>query len=139
MSFFFSCRGVLKYQINIQQHPPGCFNPNKTLQETIPEPKVFEESFPEYATQPFPEGLAETDSFVQTKFERICTEEPKFQSHFPEVCMIRHFRYYKQCQDFQSAITTNYCFSRPDGLIMENIIKSFSDICSFGGEKNSLC
>ncbi|XP_059577773.1 NADPH oxidase 4 isoform X7 [Alligator mississippiensis] len=76
--------GVLKYQINIQQHPPGCFNPNKTLQETIPEPKVFEESFPEYATQPFPEGLAETDSFVQTKFERICTEEPKFQSHYPE-------------------------------------------------------
>ncbi|KYO28533.1 NADPH oxidase 4 isoform A [Alligator mississippiensis] len=123
--------GVLKYQINIQQHPPGCFNPNKTLQETIPEPKVFEESFPEYATQPFPEGLAETDSFVQTKFERICTEEPKFQSHFPETwlwisgplclyCAERLYRYIRS----NKPVTITSVISHPCNVLELRMMKN---------------
>lgn len=136
--FFFSCRGVLKYQTNLEEHPPGCFNPNKTLRENMTVPKAFEEPFPNHTTEPFPEDLSVPEPFVQNNFMRICSEEPKFQSHFPEVCMIRRFRYYKPCQVFQSAITTNYCFPRPDVLIMENIIKTFSGIQRFGGEKQSL-
>lgn len=136
--FFFSCRGVLKYQTNLEEHPPGCFNPNKTLLGNMTVPKPFEELFPDYTTEPFPEDLTFPEPLVQSNFMRICSKEPKFQSHFPEVCMIRHFRYYKPCQVFQSAITTNYCFSRPDVLIMENIIKTFSGIQRSGGEKNNL-
>jgi len=133
--FLFSYRGVLKYQTNLEEHPPGCFNPNKTLRENMTVPKAFEELFPDYTTGPFPEDLSVPEPFVQNNFMRICSEEPKFQSHFPEVCMIRRFRYYKPCQVFPSAITTNYCFSRPDVLIMENIIKTFSGIQRFGGEE----
>ncbi|XP_019385909.1 PREDICTED: NADPH oxidase 4 isoform X3 [Crocodylus porosus] len=123
--------GVLKYQINIQQHPPGCFNPNKTLQETIPEPKVFEESFPEYATQPFPEGLAERASFVQMKFERICTEEPKFQSHFPETwlwisgplclyCAERLYRYIRS----NKPVTITSVISHPCNVLELRMMKN---------------
>lgn len=91
--FLFPCRGVLKYQTNLEEHPPGCFNPNKTLLQNLTVPKAFEELFPDYTTEPFPENLPVPEPFVQSSFMRVCSEEPKFQSHFPEVCMIRHFRY----------------------------------------------
>ncbi|XP_010178856.1 PREDICTED: NADPH oxidase 4, partial [Mesitornis unicolor] len=83
--------GVLKYQTNLEEHPPGCFNPNKTLRQNLMVLKASEELFPAYTMEPFPEDLTLPEPFVQNNFMRICSEEPKFQSHFPEVCMIRRF------------------------------------------------
>lgn len=91
--FFFLYSGVLKYQTNLNEHPPGCINPNKTLQQNMTVPKAFEDLLPDYTTEPFPEDLPVPEPFARNSFVRICSEEPKFQSHFPEVCMIRHFRY----------------------------------------------
>uniref|UniRef100_A0A8B9QPA5 NADPH oxidase 4 n=1 Tax=Anas platyrhynchos TaxID=8839 RepID=A0A8B9QPA5_ANAPL len=68
--------GVLKYQTNLEEHPPGCFNPNKTLRENMTVPKAFEEPFPNHTTEPFPEDLSVPEPFVQNNFMRICNFAP---------------------------------------------------------------
>ncbi|XP_067842432.1 NADPH oxidase 4 isoform X3 [Heptranchias perlo] len=68
--------GMLKYQTNLDEHPPGCIDPNKTLIDDFPGP--------EYPAEPFPEGYAEPEPGMENNFERVCTEAPKFQSNLQE-------------------------------------------------------
>ncbi|GCB64560.1 hypothetical protein scyTo_0007555 [Scyliorhinus torazame] len=72
----YSLRGMLKYQANLDQHPPGCIDPNKTLIDDFPAP--------EYPAEPFPEGYAEQEAVMENNSERFCTEAPKFQSNLQE-------------------------------------------------------
>uniref|UniRef100_A0A8B9D324 NADPH oxidase 4 n=1 Tax=Anser brachyrhynchus TaxID=132585 RepID=A0A8B9D324_9AVES len=122
--------GVLKYQTNLEEHPPGCFNPNKTLRENTTVPKAFEEPFPNHTTEPFPEDLSVPEPFVQNNFMRICSEEPKFQSHFPETwfwisgplclyCVERLYRYIRS----NKPVTITSVISHPSNVLEVRMIK----------------
>ncbi|XP_064361222.1 NADPH oxidase 4 isoform X8 [Dromaius novaehollandiae] len=122
--------GVLKYQSNLEEHPPGCFNPNKTLRENMTVPKAFEETFPAYTTEPFPEDLSVPEPFVQNNFVRICSEEPKFQSHFPETwfwisgplclyCVERLYRYIRS----NKPVTITSVISHPSNVLEVRMMK----------------
>ncbi|KAJ7423811.1 NADPH oxidase 4 [Pitangus sulphuratus] len=122
--------GVLKYQTNLQEHPPGCFNPNKTSRQNLTEPKAFEELFPDYTTEPFPEDLPVPEPFVQNHFMRICSEEPKFQSHFPETwfwisgplclyCVERLYRYIRS----NKPVTITSVISHPSNVLEVRMMK----------------
>ncbi|KFP60104.1 NADPH oxidase 4, partial [Cariama cristata] len=122
--------GVLKYQTNLEEHPPGCFNPNKTLRQNFTMPKAFEEPFPDYTTEPFPEDLPVPEAFVQNNFMRICSEEPKFQSHFPETwfwisgplclyCVERLYRYIRS----NKPVTITSVISHPSNVVEVRMMK----------------
>uniref|UniRef100_A0A8C5TLW0 NADPH oxidase 4 n=1 Tax=Malurus cyaneus samueli TaxID=2593467 RepID=A0A8C5TLW0_9PASS len=122
--------GVLKYQTNLEEHPPGCFNPNKTLRQNLTVPKAFEELFPDYTTEPFPEDLPVPEPFVQNSFMRICSEEPKFQSHFPETwlwisgplclyCVERLYRYIRS----NKPVTITSVISHPSNVLEVRMMK----------------
>ncbi|XP_062908907.1 NADPH oxidase 4 isoform X1 [Mobula hypostoma] len=64
--------GMLKYQTNLNEHTPGCIDPNKTLIDDIP--------VSEYP----PESNVEPEPGLENNFQRICTETPKFQSNLQE-------------------------------------------------------
>ncbi|XP_029699812.1 NADPH oxidase 4 isoform X5 [Takifugu rubripes] len=77
--------GVLKYQTNIEAHPPGCFTANQSNMD--PQAKEMEKADNE---------------------ERRCTEEAHFQGHYPQTwiwlsgplclyCAERFFRYIRSC------------------------------------------
>uniref|UniRef100_A0A670HUR3 NADPH oxidase 4 n=1 Tax=Podarcis muralis TaxID=64176 RepID=A0A670HUR3_PODMU len=78
--------GVLKYQTNLKEHPPGCLNPNATIQEDRQFAAGFEKLPSENALEPLPGGLVELEPLLQSSF--VCTEEPKFQAHFPEYIIL---------------------------------------------------
>ncbi|XP_007436102.1 NADPH oxidase 4 [Python bivittatus] len=75
-------RGVLKYQTNLKEHPPGCFNPNVTIEEDSPFAGGFKQPLTESAIEHFPGRLMELEPLLQSNF--VCAEEPKFQAGFPE-------------------------------------------------------
>ncbi|XP_023648448.2 NADPH oxidase 4 isoform X1 [Paramormyrops kingsleyae] len=81
--------GVLKYQTNVEHHPPDCFRPNRTA----------------------PGG--QSSGFVNSSqvdgLSKVCREEPQFQAHFPETwlwvsgplclyCAERLYRYMRGCR-----------------------------------------
>uniref|UniRef100_G3QL27 NADPH oxidase 4 n=1 Tax=Gorilla gorilla gorilla TaxID=9595 RepID=G3QL27_GORGO len=76
--------GLLKYQTNLDTHPPGCISLNRTSSQNISLPEYFSEHFHE----PFPEGFSKPAEFTQHKFVKICVEEPRFQANFPQVRLI---------------------------------------------------
>uniref|UniRef100_A0A8C9F578 NADPH oxidase 4 n=1 Tax=Pavo cristatus TaxID=9049 RepID=A0A8C9F578_PAVCR len=122
--------GVLKYQTNLEEHPPGCFNPNKTLLGNMTVPRSFEELLPDYTTEPFPEDLTFPEPLVQSNFMRICSKEPKFQSHFPETwfwisgplclyCVERLYRYIRS----NKPVTITSVISHPSNVLEVRMIK----------------
>ncbi|XP_061876356.1 NADPH oxidase 4 isoform X3 [Colius striatus] len=122
--------GVLKYQTNLEEHPPGCFNPNKTLRQNMTMPKAFEELFPDYTTECFPQDLPVPEPFVQNNLMRICSEEPKFQSHFPETwlwisgplclyCVERLYRYIRS----NKPVTITSVISHPSNVLEVRMVK----------------
>lgn len=64
-AFWLFSRGVLKYQTNIEAHPPGCLTANQSNMD--PQAKEMEKADNE---------------------ERRCTEEAHFQGHYPQVCLL---------------------------------------------------
>nr|XP_054295358.1 NADPH oxidase 4 isoform X3 [Pongo pygmaeus] len=72
--------GLLKYQTNLDTHPPGCISLNRTSSQNISLPEYFSERFHE----PFPEGFSKPEEFTQNTFVKICMEEPRFQANFPQ-------------------------------------------------------
>ncbi|MEE6473032.1 hypothetical protein FKM82_009822 [Ascaphus truei] len=77
--------GALKYQSNLEKHPPGCLYLNRTIKDYVSLTEVgggsFSENAPETAPGPFP---AREALFTKNNLETICTEEPTFQPNFPE-------------------------------------------------------
>ncbi|XP_021521314.2 NADPH oxidase 4 isoform X2 [Aotus nancymaae] len=69
--------GLLKYQTNLDTHPPGCINLNRTSSQNISLPD-------EHFHEPFPEGFSKSEEFTQNTFVKLCVEEPRFQANFPQ-------------------------------------------------------
>lgn len=74
----------MKYQTNLDTHPPGCISLNQTQDQDIYSPEDFSEHF----HGPLPEGFSKPEARNQKTLVKICLEEPKFQAHFPQVRLI---------------------------------------------------
>uniref|UniRef100_A0A4W3J1G4 NADPH oxidase 4 n=1 Tax=Callorhinchus milii TaxID=7868 RepID=A0A4W3J1G4_CALMI len=68
--------GVLKYQVNINDHPPGCIGANKTLVDDFP--------VPVYPPKQFAEGYTKPEHGIENNLERVCSEAPRFRSNVQE-------------------------------------------------------
>lgn len=77
-------RGLLKYQTNLDTHPPGCINLNGTHYQNTHLPEHLSEHFHES----FPGGFSKPDELTQNTFVKICMEEPRFQANFPQVRLV---------------------------------------------------
>ncbi|XP_006627894.1 NADPH oxidase 4 isoform X2 [Lepisosteus oculatus] len=113
--------GVLKYQTNVDAHPPGCFRPNKTIQNPRSKMKP--------APDPFFDDLPA--SSITDNFNRICKEEPHFQHHFPETwlwvsgplclyCAERLYRYIRS----SAPVTIVSVVSHPCDVIEVRMVKN---------------
>eukprot|EP00071_Canis_lupus_P025152 XP_013977921.1 NADPH oxidase 4 [Canis lupus familiaris] len=76
--------GLLKYQANLDTHPPGCININGTRYQNIHLPNYRSEHFHES----FPGGLSKPDELTQNRSVNICMEEPRFQANFPQQVVV---------------------------------------------------
>ncbi|XP_004390535.1 NADPH oxidase 4 isoform X2 [Trichechus manatus latirostris] len=72
--------GLLKYQTNLDTHPPGCISLNRTRYQNIPLPEYLSEDFHEL----FPGEFSKPDELTRNTFVKICKEEPRFQANFPQ-------------------------------------------------------
>ncbi|KAI4553002.1 hypothetical protein MJT46_016296 [Ovis ammon polii x Ovis aries] len=72
--------GLLKYQTNLDTHPPGCINLNGTHFQNTHLPEHLSDHFHES----FPGGFSKPDELTQNTFVKICMEEPRFQANFPQ-------------------------------------------------------
>ncbi|XP_030056022.1 NADPH oxidase 4 [Microcaecilia unicolor] len=122
--------GYAKYQSNLETHPPGCFMPNKTIQNGFPVPEDVSENSPEHSSQLLPKIFPEIKLFMERKGEKICTEEPKFQPHFPETwlwisgpmclyCAERLYRYIRSARP----VTVTSVIIHPCNVIEVRMIK----------------
>ncbi|CAH2225550.1 NADPH oxidase 4 isoform X1 [Pelobates cultripes] len=73
--------GVLKYQSNLEEHPPGCHHLNRTKKDYIPLTDTFGEQLPEMSSGTV---SGQEELLIKNASERICTKQPVFQPHFPE-------------------------------------------------------
>ncbi|XP_061484860.1 NADPH oxidase 4 isoform X3 [Rhineura floridana] len=121
--------GVLKYQTNLKEHPPGCLNPNATIRENRRFAAGFEKSLSENVLEPLPEGLVELESLLQNSF--VCTEEPKFQAHFPEtwlwisgpLCLYCAERLYRYICSSNKPVAITAAISHPCDVLEVRMMK----------------
>ena len=102
--FFLNFRGLLKYQTNLDTHPPGCINLNGTRYQNIHLPAYLSEHFHES----FPGGFSKPDELTQNTFVKICMEEPRFQANFPQVRLILCLYWSLQSPCFHNNWSTLY-------------------------------
>ncbi|XP_009422218.2 NADPH oxidase 4 isoform X3 [Pan troglodytes] len=118
--------GLLKYQTNLDTHPPGCISLNRTSSQNISLPEYFSEHFHE----PFPEGFSKPAEFTQHKFVKICMEEPRFQANFPQTwlwisgplclyCAERLYRYIRS----NKPVTIISVISHPSDVMEIRMVK----------------
>ncbi|XP_050611488.1 NADPH oxidase 4 isoform X2 [Macaca thibetana thibetana] len=118
--------GLLKYQINLDTHPPGCINLNRTSSQNISLPEYFSEHFHE----PFPEEFSKPEEFTQNPFVKICMEEPRFQANFPQTwlwisgplclyCAERLYRYIRS----NKPVTIISVISHPSDVMEIRMVK----------------
>eukprot|EP00074_Homo_sapiens_P095242 XP_016873330.1 NADPH oxidase 4 isoform X1 [Homo sapiens] len=122
----YAIRGLLKYQTNLDTHPPGCISLNRTSSQNISLPEYFSEHFHE----PFPEGFSKPAEFTQHKFVKICMEEPRFQANFPQTwlwisgplclyCAERLYRYIRS----NKPVTIISVMSHPSDVMEIRMVK----------------
>ncbi|XP_063807460.1 NADPH oxidase 4 isoform X2 [Pseudophryne corroboree] len=96
--------GVLKYQTNVEEHPPGCLQLNGTENYSVPLTWVNGEAYLQN-TPKAALGLSLEELLINSTL-RICTKEPEFLPHFPETwlwilaplclyCAERLYRYFR--------------------------------------------
>nr|XP_011717687.1 NADPH oxidase 4 isoform X2 [Macaca nemestrina] len=118
--------GLLKYQTNLDTHPPGCINLNRTSSQNISLPEYFSEHFHE----PFPEEFSKPEEFTQNTFVKICMEEPRFQANFPQTwlwisgplclyCAERLYRYIRS----NKPVTIISVISHPSDVMEIRMVK----------------
>ncbi|KAM5184596.1 NADPH oxidase 4 isoform 2-T2 [Callospermophilus lateralis] len=118
--------GLLKYQINLDTHPPGCINLNKTHYQDISSLEYVSEHFHE----PFPGGFSKPEELNGKTFVKICVEEPKFQANFPQtwlwisgpLCLYCAERLYR-CIRSNKPVTIISVISHPSDVMEIRMVK----------------
>nr|XP_012422291.1 PREDICTED: NADPH oxidase 4 isoform X2 [Odobenus rosmarus divergens] len=118
--------GLLKYQANLDTHPPGCINPNGTRYQHIYLPDHGSEHFHES----FPGGPSKPDELTQNRSVNICVEEPRFQANFPQtwlwisgpLCLYCAERLYR-CIRSNKPVTIISVISHPSDVMEIRMIK----------------
>uniref|UniRef100_A0A1D5RDY8 NADPH oxidase 4 n=1 Tax=Macaca mulatta TaxID=9544 RepID=A0A1D5RDY8_MACMU len=122
----YAIRGLLKYQTNLDTHPPGCISLNRTSSQNISLPEYF----PEHFHEPFPEEFSKPEEFTQNTFVKICMEEPRFQANFPQTwlwisgplclyCAERLYRYIRS----NKPVTIISVISHPSDVMEIRMVK----------------
>uniref|UniRef100_F7F2V7 NADPH oxidase 4 n=1 Tax=Ornithorhynchus anatinus TaxID=9258 RepID=F7F2V7_ORNAN len=122
--------GLLKYQTNLETHPPGCLNPNRTHHKDIHPAEHFSQRFSEYGPKPFPERYGKSEPLIENRFAKICMEEPQFQANFPQtwlwisgpLCLYCAERLYR-CIRSNKPVTIISVISHPSNVIEVRMIK----------------
>ncbi|XP_075402548.1 NADPH oxidase 4 isoform X2 [Tenrec ecaudatus] len=118
--------GLLKYQTNLDTHPPGCINLNKTRHQNITSPAYFSEEF----HQLLPGESSRSDDLTKNTLVKICAEEPKFQASFPQtwlwisgpLCLYCAERLYR-CIRSNKPVTIISVISHPSDVVEIRMIK----------------
>ncbi|KAG8548690.1 hypothetical protein GDO81_024525 [Engystomops pustulosus] len=123
--------GVLKYQTNLEEHPPGCLQLNKTMKYyaplTEPNGEAFLPNMEKLAPSP---SQAHGELLINDSTLSICTKDPAFEPHFPETwlwisaplclyCAERLYRYFRSTKP----VTITSVIQHPCNVIEIRMIK----------------
>uniref|UniRef100_A0A8D1VUT6 NADPH oxidase 4 n=1 Tax=Sus scrofa TaxID=9823 RepID=A0A8D1VUT6_PIG len=122
----YAIRGLLKYQTNLDTHPPGCINLNGTHYQDV----HLAEYLPEHVHESVPGGFSEPDELTQRTFVKICMEEPRFQANFPQtwlwisgpLCLYCAERLYR-CIRSNKPVTIISVISHPSDVMEIRMVK----------------
>ncbi|XP_060542183.1 NADPH oxidase 4 isoform X2 [Pantherophis guttatus] len=122
-------RGVLKYQTNLKEHPPGCYNPNGTIEKDIPFESGFKPSLAASAAEHFPGPSMELEPLLESNFS--CAEVPKFQACFPEtwlwisgpLCLYCVERLYRYIYSSYKPVTLTAVINHPSDVLEIQMMK----------------
>ncbi|XP_017505244.3 NADPH oxidase 4 isoform X4 [Manis javanica] len=122
----YAIRGLLKYQTNLDTHPPGCIHLNGTNRKNIYLPGYL----PEHFHASFPGGLSRPEELTQNTFVQICMEEPRFQANFPQtwlwisgpLCLYCAERLYR-CIRSNKPVTIISVISHPSDVMEIQMVK----------------
>nr|XP_017505248.2 NADPH oxidase 4 isoform X7 [Manis javanica] len=118
--------GLLKYQTNLDTHPPGCIHLNGTNRKNIYLPGYL----PEHFHASFPGGFSRPEELTQNTFVQICMEEPRFQANFPQtwlwisgpLCLYCAERLYR-CIRSNKPVTIISVISHPSDVMEIRMVK----------------
>ncbi|XP_037379016.1 NADPH oxidase 4 isoform X6 [Talpa occidentalis] len=118
--------GLLKYQVNLDTHPPGCIHLNGTRYQNIHSSENLSEHFHES----YPGGFSKADELNQNTFVKICMEEPMFQANFPQtwlwisgpLCLYCAERLYR-CIRSNKPVTIISVISHPSDVMEIQMVK----------------
>ncbi|XP_053312530.1 NADPH oxidase 4 [Spea bombifrons] len=119
--------GVLKYQSNLEEHPPGCLYLNRTINDYIPLSAVDGGESPGSIAGSF---SSQEEPPIWNTSGTICTKQPKFRPHFPMTwiwitgplclyCMERLYRYIRSTKP----VTITSVIRHPCDVIEIRMIK----------------
>ncbi|XP_055479228.1 NADPH oxidase 4 [Psammomys obesus] len=117
--------GMLKYQTNLDTHPPGCISLNQTPSQGV--------SFQDYVSEHVhgsSERFSKLQDHNQKTLVKICLEEPKFQAHFPQtwiwisgpLCLYCAERLYR-CLRSNKPVTIISVISHPSDVMELRMVK----------------
>lgn len=118
--------GLLKYQTNIDTHPPGCIYLNGTRYRNTHLPENLSEHFHES----FPGGFSKPDEVTRNTSVKICQEDPRFQANFPQtwlwisgpLCLYCAERLYR-CIRSNKPVTIISVISHPSDVMEIRMVK----------------
>ncbi|KAF6105133.1 NADPH oxidase 4 [Phyllostomus discolor] len=118
--------GLLKYQTNLDTHPPGCINLNRTRNRSIHLPEYLSE----HVHESFPGGFSKPDEVTRNTSVKICMEEPRFQANFPQtwlwisgpLCLYCAERLYR-CIRSNKPVTITSVISHPSDVMEIQMVK----------------
>ncbi|XP_073937528.1 NADPH oxidase 4 isoform X2 [Castor canadensis] len=122
----YAIRGLLKYQTNLDTHPPGCISLNRTRYRGV----SLLDSFSEHFHEPLPGRFSKPDELKRSTFVKICIEEPRFQANFPQtwlwisgpLCLYCAERLYR-CIRSNKPVTIIAVISHPSDVVEIQMVK----------------
>uniref|UniRef100_A0A8C5QGS1 NADPH oxidase 4 n=1 Tax=Leptobrachium leishanense TaxID=445787 RepID=A0A8C5QGS1_9ANUR len=119
--------GVLKYQSNLEEHPPGCFYVNTSMKDYVPLTDIDGGARPGTDSEVPP---VREEVLISNKSGMICSKRPAFQPHFPETwlwisgplclyCAERLYRYMRSTK----AVTITSITHHPCNVIEIRMLK----------------